>query len=442
MKKTFPVIVVLITLSIIGILFIQITWLQGLFFLQKNQLSEKINQTGLLVATDMGKKMNSGLLFRLPKRGRLSLDNDYPLHKFDESTIADIYDDKEIREKIKSALKKFEIGDLNFEFAVADKKSILELRSAQFDDSFTEDVNNLQVRIPLMPQDVIEPVGPFESLIIVIPNVRLYLLKSLQWIILGALLFILVVLAAFFITIRSLLNQRKVNEIKNDFINNMTHELKTPLATISLAVDSLKSDKVKSDPTAINYFSNIIKEENTRMHKHVVTILETGQLENKNLVLNKQSINIHELVQAVVDSFKLQLDEKPSNVNLQLVAKNPLIMADEEHLLHVISNLMDNAIKYSKENIDILVSTANIKNKLMITFEDNGIGMTSETKKHIFEKFYRAHSGNIHNVKGFGLGMSYVKRIISLHKGQIKVQSELDHGTTIEITLPMGSFSS
>ncbi len=437
MKKTFPIIIVLITLSIIGILFIQITWLQGLFLLQRNQLSEKINQTGLLVVTDIGKKMNSGLSFRLPKRGRLSLENDYHLHKFDESTIADIYDYKELNQKIKSALDKFEIGDLHFEFAVADKKSILELRSNNFDDSFSEDLNSLQVRIPVVPQDVIEPVGPFESLIIVIPNVRLYLLNSLRWIILGALLFILVVLAAFFITIRSLLNQRKVNEIKNDFINNMTHELKTPLATISLAVDALKTEKVQSDPTSVAYFSNIIKEENVRMNKHVEIILETGQLENKDLELTKQPVNVHDLIQAVVDSYKLQLEEKPSNIHMQLDATSPEISADEEHLLHVLSNLLDNAIKYSKETIDILVSTINVNNKIIITIEDNGIGMTSETTKHIFEKFYRAHSGNIHNVKGFGLGMSYVKRIVALHKGQIRVQSELDHGTTIVIILPV-----
>jgi two-component system phosphate regulon sensor histidine kinase PhoR len=246
-----------------------------------------------------------------------------------------------------------------------------------------------------------------------------------------------VVLAAFFITIRSLLNQRKVNEIKNDFINNMTHELKTPLATISLAVDALKTEKVQSDPTSVAYFSNIIKEENVRMNKHVEIILETGQLENKDLELTKQPVNVHDLIQAVVDSYKLQLEEKPSNIHMQLDATAPEIIADEEHLLHVLSNLLDNAIKYSKETIDILVSTINVNNKMIITIEDNGIGMTSETTKHIFEKFYRAHSGNIHNVKGFGLGMSYVKRIVALHKGQIRVQSELDHGTTIVIILPV-----
>lgn len=436
MKKTFPVIFVLISLSIVGILFIQITWLQGLFLLQKNQLSEKINQTGLAVVSDIGKKMNSGLSFRLPKRGRLSLENDYHLHKFEETNIADMYDFKEISTKIKTALEKFDIGDINYEFAIADKKSLIELRSKNFDDTFSEDLNSLQVRIPVMPQDIMDPVGPFESLIIVIPNAKLYLLHSLQWIILGAILFILVVLAAFFITIRSLLNQRKVNEIKNDFINNMTHELKTPLATISLAVDALKTNKVQSDPTSVAYFSNIIKEENIRMNKHVETILETGQFEKKDVELNMQAVNVHDLIQAVVDSFKLQLEAKPSSINLHLDAKSPIINADEEHLLHVISNLMDNAIKYSKDTIDLLVSTVNINNKLLISIEDNGIGMSSDTSKHIFEKFYRAHSGNIHNVKGFGLGMSYVKWIVDLHKGQIRIQSELDHGTTIEITLP------
>ena len=412
MKKTVPAIFTLITLSIIGVLFIQITWLQGLFLLSKNQLSEKVNQTGVIVVSDIGKKMNSGLSFRFPKRGTLSLDNDYHMHKFDEPIVADMYDIKEVETKIQSAFKRFEIGDLKYEFAIADKKGVIELKTKNFDDSFTDDVNTLQVRLPIMPQDIIEPVGPFETLIIVVPNVRLYLVHSLQWIILGAVLFILVVLAAFFITTRSLLNQRKVNEIKNDFINNMTHELKTPLATI-------------------------IKEENVRMNKHVETILEAGQLEKKELELNKQKVDIHDLIHSVLDSFKLQLEGKPSSINYNLRASIFEANVDEEHVIHVLSNLIDNAIKYSKESIDILITTSNVNNKIVIAIEDNGIGMSSDTSKHIFEKFYRAHSGNIHNVKGFGLGMSYVKWVVEMHKGNIKVQSELDHGTTIEVSLPL-----
>jgi two-component system phosphate regulon sensor histidine kinase PhoR len=217
----------------------------------------------------------------------------------------------------------------------------------------------------------------------------------------------------------------------------MTHELKTPLATISLAVDALKTSKVQADPKSVEYFSAIIKEENVRMNKHVETILEAGQLDKKELELNKQKVDIHDLIHSVLDSFKLQLEGKPSSINYELKASIFEANVDEEHIIHVLSNLIDNAIKYSKETIDILITTSNVNNKIVISIEDNGIGMSIDTSKHIFEKFYRAHSGNIHNVKGFGLGMSYVKWVVQLHKGNIKVQSELDHGTTIEVSLPL-----
>jgi two-component system phosphate regulon sensor histidine kinase PhoR len=282
-----------------------------------------------------------------------------------------------------------------------------------------------------------EPAGPFETIIIVVPNVRGYLLHTLQWVVIGAVLFIIVVLAAFFITVRSLLTQKKLNEIKKDFINNMTHELKTPLSTISLAVDALKSTKVQADPKSVEYFSSIIKEENVRMNKHVESILQIGQLERREYEINKQPLDLQDLLLGVMDSFKLQLEAKPSNIETYFEAKNHLIKADEEHLLHVFSNLIDNAIKYSKETIDITIHTRNINNKIVVSIEDQGIGMNADTIKYIFEKFYRAHSGNIHNVKGFGLGLSYVKWVVDMHKGKIQVDSQEDAGTKIEITLPI-----
>ena len=269
------------------------------------------------------------------------------------------------------------------------------------------------------------------------PNVNSYLFKTLQWVVFGAALFIIIVLAAFIITIRSLIVQKKLSEIKSDFINNMTHELKTPLATISLAVDALKSTKVQSDASSVDYFSSIIKEENIRMNKHVETILQAAQLEKKENEINRQLVNINDLIQGVIDSFKLQLDAKPSAVHTQFEAVPSEIWIDEEYFLHVLSNLIDNAIKYAKSEIDITIITKTLSNKIIITIEDKGIGMTPDTVKHIFEKFYRAHAGNIHNVKGFGLGMSYVKWVIDLHKGTIHVTSELDKGTKVEISLPM-----
>ena len=435
MKKTFPIIFVLIALSILGILFIQISWLQGLMFLQKNQLSDKLNQSGVLVSNDVSKKMNSGLSFRLPKKG-LSLNDDYHLHNFEETTISDIYNYKEMQNKIKQALDKYGLNDLAFEFAIADKKGNIEMKSKKFEDVFSDEVNTLQARITVIPADIMEPTGPFETIIIVAPNIRYYLLRSLLWVIIGVVLFIIVVLAAFFITIRSLMTQRKLVEIKKDFINNMTHELKTPLATISLAVDALKSTKVNTDPKSVDYFSSIIKEENIRMNKHVETILQAAQLDKQENELNKQEVELHDLILGVVDSFKLQLEGKPSNVQTILEANPSTIKVDEEHLLHVLSNLIDNAIKYSKTEIDITIQTKTLNNKTCIRIIDKGIGMDANSRKHIFEKFYRVHSGNVHDVKGYGLGMSYVKWVIDTHKGQITVHSEIGVGTSIEIILP------
>ena len=436
MRKTFPVIFTLIALSILGILFIQITWLQGLFILSKNQLSDKINQSALIVSNDISKKITSGLSFRLPKRG-LSLSEDYHLHRFDESIVADIYSFNDLQSKINSALGKNGLGNLEFEFAVADKKGKIEMLSRNFEKAYSDDINTLQTRVSIIPQDIIEPVGPFETIIIIVPNVRFYLLQTLRWVIVGAVLFILIVFTAFFITLRSLLVQRKLNEIKRDFINNMTHELKTPLATISLAVDALKTNKVQGDPGAVSYFSNIIKEENVRMNKHVEVILQAAHLEKKEYDLNLQPVDVHDLIFGVLDSFKLQLEAKPASVETILEADPSVIQADEEYLLHVFSNLIDNAIKYSKDTIDITIKTSVIGNKLQITFQDKGIGMDATTSKNIFEKFYRAHSGNIHNVKGFGLGMSYVKWVMDIHKGSIKVDSVIDKGTTITLLLPI-----
>ena len=435
MKKTFPIIFVLIALSILGILFIQISWLQGLMFLQKNQLSDKLNQSGVLVSNDVSKKINSGLSFRLPKKG-LGLNDDYHLHNFEETTISDIYNYKEMQNKIRQALEKYGLNDLDFEFAIADKKGNIEMKSKKFEDVYSDEINTLQARITVIPADIMEPTGPFETIIIVAPNIRYYLLRSLLWVIVGVVLFIIVVLAAFFITIRSLMTQRKLVEIKRDFINNMTHELKTPLATISLAVDALKSTKVNTDPKSVDYFSNIIKEENIRMNKHVETILQAAQLDKRENELNKQEVELHDLILGVLDSFKLQLEGKPSNVQTILEANPSSIKVDEEHLLHVLSNLIDNAIKYSKSEIDIIIQTKTLNNKTCIRIIDKGIGMDANARKHIFEKFYRAHSGNVHDVKGYGLGMSYVKWVIDSHKGQITVNSEIGLGTTIEIILP------
>jgi two-component system phosphate regulon sensor histidine kinase PhoR len=433
MKKTFPVIFTLIALSIIGIVFIQVTWLQGLMILTRNQLNDKVNQSIVNVSNQVSKKIKNGLSFRLPKRGQ-GLNED----RSSNSSVQKVYNDKELNNLIKESLNNNGLKDLNYEFAVTDKSGYINISSSKFLDAYTDTtLNTLKVFVPVIPQNQIESEGPFETIIILAPNIRMYILHSLLWVIIGSILFILIVIAAFFITVRSLFAQRKLNAIKRDFINNMTHELKTPLATISLAVDALKSPKVQSESKSVDYFSGIIKEENERMNKHVEVILQAAQLEKKEYVLNILPVDIHDLLFGVLDSYKLQLDAKPSNIQTNFEADPSEIEVDEECLLHVFSNLIDNAIKYSKETIDITITTQSLPAEIQIIIEDKGIGMDTSTLKHIFEKFYRAHTGNIHNVKGFGLGMSYVKWVIDIHKGKIKVQSELGKGTKMIITLPV-----
>jgi two-component system phosphate regulon sensor histidine kinase PhoR len=249
--------------------------------------------------------------------------------------------------------------------------------------------------------------------------------------------FTLIILAAFWLTVRTMLRQKKLGEIKNDFINNMTHEFKTPLATISLAVDAMRNEKVVHDRGKSEYFSNIIKEENKRMNRQVETILQAALIDRQELQLKLQPIHAHAVIRRVMDNFSLQFQEINATVKLDLKARHDLMEADEVHFTNLISNLMDNAIKYSKEKPSFRIGTNNSGKFLIIRIEDNGIGMNKETQRRIFEKFYRAHTGNVHNVKGFGLGLSYVKSVVDAHHGRIKVDSALGKGTVFTVEMPL-----
>ena len=236
-----------------------------------------------------------------------------------------------------------------------------------------------------------------------------------------------------------MLRQKKLAKIKNDFINNMTHEFKTPIATISLAVDAMRNEKVLGDREKISYFNRIIKEENQRMNRQVETILKASQLEKQEVDLILKPVHIHEVIKDVVNNFALQLEDRKGNVELALNAQNDTIDADEVHLSNLVNNLVDNALKYSKENIPPVVKLTTHSNgkKFSLKIEDNGIGMNRDTLKKIFERFYRAHTGNIYNVKGFGLGLSYVKTMVEAHDGDIKAESILGKGSTFTVDLPL-----
>ncbi len=438
MKRTFPAIIILISLSLFGLILLQASWLKNLLELTRTQLDNNFDQAGISVVKDLGKNVYNGQTLKLPRRGGL-FNSEFHIHNLKTPTVEEKFSPQEIQTKISKAFEEANLKELKFEFAVTNTNDDYEIYSKGYEKEYWDTVNNKRRYFAIIPDNdaEVEGVTSFEHLIIVVPDFKKQIWESLRWVIIGAIAFMVVIIAAFYVTVKSLLNQKKLSEIKSDFINNMTHEFKTPLATISLAVDALKNEKVQADAAKAKYFTGIIKEENIRMNKHVETILQAALMEKQELQLNLSPLHVHEIIQYTLDNYRLQLESQDGNIQLLLNAKNDLINGDEVHFSNLISNLVDNAIKYSEDKPEIKISTHSTKNYLVIRVEDNGIGMSKESVKRIFEKFYRAHTGNLHNVKGFGLGMSYVKTVIDAHKGKIKVESTLGKGSVFTVEVPL-----
>lgn len=244
------------------------------------------------------------------------------------------------------------------------------------------------------------------------------------------------ILFCFLYTLSVIFQQKKTSEIKNDFINNMTHEFKTPIATISLATDSIQSPMIMGNEVKMKKFLGIIKEENRRMLRQVEKVLQMAQIDRKEIALKPTKININELVSQAAHHAELKVTERGGSIEVKLGAKRETIEADQNHVSNIIANLLDNAEKYCPEKPTISIETWDDKDGVKISVTDNGIGIPKEALKHIFEKFYRVHTGNIHDVKGFGLGLSYVKAILDAHGGRVTVKSEPGKGSTFTLFLP------
>jgi two-component system phosphate regulon sensor histidine kinase PhoR len=311
--------------------------------------------------------------------------------------------------------------------------------SDNFYTYFTDTVNNISHVIPIESPagSVSEGMVPEELFIVLVPHVKSFIWRSIRWFLLGTVMFTFIILTAFFLTFRTLFQQKKLSEIKSDFINNMTHEFKTPITTISLAADALRNNKVLDRREEIEKYVQIIKTENSRMNQQVETILEAALLEKNEIKLNLKPIHAITLIESALQNINLPLQEKKGRMTLKLDATNDLLSIDEVHFTNLISNLLDNAVKYSKDNPEIKITTSNTASVFIVSIEDNGIGMDRDTAKQIFEKFYRAHTGNLHNVKGFGLGLSYVKTMVDALGGVIKVDSVLGRGTIFTLQFPL-----
>jgi len=273
-------------------------------------------------------------------------------------------------------------------------------------------------------------------LMLYFPNEKRFLVTQLWQTLSISIFLIIVIILSFAYTLITILKQKKISEMKNDFINNMTHEIKTPIATISLACEALSDKDINKSETVYNNYIHVINEENKRLGNLTERILQSAKLEKGQIILKIEEINIHEIITDAIKNIKLQVENRNGKILTHFNATNPILMADKVHITNVIFNLLDNANKYTLSNPKIVISTENSYSGLLISVKDNGTGINKANQKKIFEKLYRVPTGNIHNVKGFGLGLSYVKAIVEQHEGKITLESELNEGTNFIIYLP------
>jgi two-component system phosphate regulon sensor histidine kinase PhoR len=302
----------------------------------------------------------------------------------------------------------------------------------------TTSVEDSPYQVNISPDNIfIKP----QYLSVFFPNQNRYLLSSMWGLLLVSFLFMMTLIFSFYYTISTIFKQKKLSEIKNDFISNMTHEFKTPISTISLAVEVLNDKSVEKSQERVSNYVKMIGDENKRLSLLVENILQTAILDKGQFKLKVQNIDIHNLIEQTIHNIKLQVENKEGEIETELNASEPLIMADRVHITNIIFNLIDNALKYSKEKPVIKISTSNDNGGVFIAVEDNGIGISKENQKRIFDTMYRVPTGNIHNVKGFGLGLSYVKAVVEKHGGSIKVDSEIGKGSTFTLFLPYKTVS-
>lgn len=291
---------------------------------------------------------------------------------------------------------------------------------------------NSPYKVALFTQDIESP----GYLSLYFPNRTRLVLESVLGTLALSIIFTGIILYCFWYTIMVIYRQKQLSEMKTDFINNMTHEFKTPIATISLAADSINSPMVLNSPDRIKRFVDIIRQENLRMNSQVERVLQVAVIDKKDFELAMGELNMHEVIQQAVDNFSLQIEKREGQLRTDFQAEKPVIEGDSTHIASIIHNLLDNANKYSPDKPNITVSTRNVPMGLEITVQDHGLGISKEARKNIFDKFYRVHTGNLHDVKGFGLGLSYVKAIMTAHKGLVDVRSELGKGSSFILTFP------
>ncbi len=318
----------------------------------------------------------------------------------------------------------------HFEFAVNKWNNQLAYKSS----GFKTDKKTKYYHIRLFPEDIFDNSS---YLSIFFPNRTNFIIRSLGFMGVSSSILTLFLIFAFTITLFIVFKQKRLTDMKSDFVNNLTHELKTPISTISLASQMLNDKSIAPSDKNYDRISGIITEESKRLGYQVERVLQMAKFDQGDLKLQFKEVSIHEIIESVIANFILQVDAKNGMLIPSLHADEDIVIADPVHMTNMISNLLDNAVKYTTENPEIFIETCNQDRQLVISVRDNGVGISKSNQRRIFDKFFRVSTGNIHNVKGFGLGLSYVKKIVEEHQGKISVVSDLGSGTTFIINLPL-----
>ena len=352
------------------------------------------------------------------------------LYTANERPLQDRIDFVRLDKVIKSELANHAI-ELDYHFAVYNSNGKLIYKCLDY----SEESGSLKYSQSLFKYDPIDQQG---VLTVVFPEANKYMFRSLGFM-LPSIVFTLILLLTFIVTMILVFRQKKLSEVKNDFINNMTHELKTPIASISLAAQMMNDDSVTKTEQMTKHLSGVITDESKRLRFLVEKVLQMSMFDKKTVTFKEKELDLNEMVENIAQSFNLRVEHTGGKIYTEIEAVDSAIFVDEVHFQNAITNLMDNAVKYRKpdEPIDIYIHTWNDHEKLYLSIRDTGLGIKKENLKKVFDKFYRVHTGNKHDVKGFGLGLAYVKKVIDLHQGEIKAESEWGKGTKFTISLPI-----
>ena len=349
----------------------------------------------------------------------------------ERARLVPIHERISVQELVLALDRAFELRgiDIDYEFGVYSNQLPTKIKSSGFEYS---SVN--PYKVPLFTDN--EGNSDF-SLHVTFPQKSTFLWRSILGTAVLSGVFSLLILLVFVSAIYQWIKQKKLSEIKSDFINNMTHEFKTPIATINLAVEALRNPKIAGDAEKFARYTQMIKEENKRMNEQVENVLQISKLDKNQLDLIRQEVDFHDIIEDAIAAVSLILDNSGGYINTHLSANPSVVSVSEMHMTNVVVNILENAVKYSGESPKIDVYTQNKGGKLLISIKDQGPGMSKQVLKQIFEKFYRETTGDLHNIKGHGLGLAYVKKIVELHKGQVYAESEKGKGSTFHVELPL-----